>query len=215
MSAAIILSGTLSGCQIVVGLMQIAGGFPKNTCDFTAFTKKKLTKDGKKVVVVSSSSGPAQSEEPSLDLNVIGEVSRKLKTENIDVVDPHLVATWIDDNGEITKNTLLEPIGRHFEADYIILVKFDNFGYYEENSRDLFRGHADGHVVVSEMVGNTWKDKRAKVIYNKPFNCKYPANQPVSISTGEGPDVYQQKFMEKLSKTLSWLFYDHRLEDEI
>lgn len=206
---------SLSGCQIVVGVLQIAQGFPKNTCDFTAFTKKSLTKDGKKVVVLSSSSSAAQLEEPSLDLNVIGELSRKLKIENIDVVNPHLVSSWIDDNGEITNDTVLEPIGRHFHADYIILITFKEFGYREENSQGLYRGHAEGKVTVSEMVGKDWKTRRAKVIYNKPFTCKYPANQPMSISADEGPEVFKQQFLERLSKTLAFMFYDHRLEDEI
>lgn len=216
-AAVAILAASFSGCQIVVGVMQIMQGFPKNNSDFKNFTKKDLAKEGKKVVVVSSSTGPAQVEEPSLDLNVIGELSRKLKIENIDVVDPHRVSTWIDENGEITKNTLLDPIGRHFHADYIVLIKFDTFGYREENSRELYRGHADGHVVVAEMTPSRgdWDKRQAKVIYNKPFRCNYPANQPVSVSPDEGPEVFKQQFLEKLSKTLSWLFYDHRLEDEI
>jgi hypothetical protein len=213
--AAALLAFNLSGCQIVMGVLQIAQGFPKNKCDFTSFTKKSLTRDGKKVVVLSSSSGPAQVEEPSLDINVIGEVSRRLKIENIDIVDPHLVSGWIDDNGEITRNTLLDPIGRHFRADYIILITFDKFGYREENSLGLFRGHAEGKITVSEMVGKDWDGKHAKVIYNKPFTCKYPGEQPVSISPDEGPEVFKQRFLEKLSTTLSWTFYDHRLEDEI
>jgi len=213
--AAVLVAANLSGCQIVMGVLQIAQGFPKNKCDFTSFTRKSLARDGKKVVILVSSSGPAQVEEPSLDINVIGEVSRKLKIENIDVVDPHLVSAWIDDNGEITKNTLLDPIGRHFHVDYIILITFENFGYREENSQGLFRGHAEGKINVSEMVGRDWETKHAKVIYNKPFTCRYPGNQPVAISPDEGPEVFKQRFLEKLSTTLSWTFYDHRLEDEI
>lgn len=211
------LAASSSGCQIVIGVMQMMQGFPKNTCDFKNFTKQDLAKEGKKVVVVSSSTGLSQVEEPSLDLKVIAELSRKLKIENIDVVDPRLVSTWIDENGEITKNTLLDPIGRHFHADYIVLINFDTFGYREENSRDLYRGHADGHVVAAEMApsSRSWDKRRAKVIYNKPFRCNYPANQPVSVSADAGPEVFKQQFLEKLSKTLSWLFYDHRLEDEI
>ena len=77
---------------------------------------------------ISSSAARAQWEEPSLDLDIIAEVSRRLKIENVDVVDPHMVGTWIDDNGGIDENTRLDPIGMKFNADYIILFKFNNFG---------------------------------------------------------------------------------------
>lgn len=208
---------SLSGCQIVIGVLQIAQGFPKTTCDFTKFTHgRKLTEKNKRVVVLSSSVNSARVEVPSLDLDIISEVSRRLKIADIKVVDEHKVNTWIDEQGNITPATDLELIGEHFKADFLVLFTFDDFGYREENSPDLYRGHASGKVVVAEMIDDGIKPgkKRAKVIYNKPFNSKYPQNRPVSADQ-EGPDLFKQKFMGQLSQTLTRLFVDYRPEDEI
>jgi hypothetical protein len=206
-----------SGCQIVVGVLQILQGFPKTTCDFTTATNgRKLTEKNKKVIVLSSSVNAAQEELPSLDLDIIAAVSRQFKIANIKVVDEHKVATWIDDNGQITAATDLEPLGKHFKADFIVLFTFDDFGYLEENSPSLYRGHASGKVVVAEMTDDGVKPgtKRAKIIYNKPFNSKHPANRSISADM-EGPDTFKQKFMLQLSQTLTRLFVDYRPEDEI
>jgi hypothetical protein len=235
---------SLSGCQIVIGVLQIAQGFPKTTCDFTKSTKKNLADKDKRVVVLSMSVDSARVEVPSLDLDIISEVSRRMKIANIKVVDEHKVQNWIDENDHITKSTDLEPIGEYFRADYIVLISFNDFGYREENSPDLYRGHASGTVVVAEMIGEGTKSKsrskrakaasadsdsataeskpdefksgtkRARIIYNKPFNSKYPLNRPVSADQ-EGPDLFKQRFMLQLSQTLTRLFVDYRPEDEI
>jgi len=208
---------SLSSCQIVTGVLMIAQGFPKTTCDFTKFTHgRKLTEKDKRVVVLSSSLDSARVEVPSLDIDIIAAVSRQLKIADVKIVDEHKVANWIDEQGNITSATDLQPIGEHFKADFVILFTFDDFGYREENSPNLYRGHASGKVVVAELVDDGIKPgkKRAKVIYNKPFNSKYPLNRPYTADQ-EGPDTFKQKFMAQLSQTLTRLFVDYRPEDEI
>src|SRR4029077_3194547 len=69
----------LSGCQIVIGVLQMAQGFPKTTCDFTQMTHgRKLTEKNKRVIVLSSSVDSARVEVPSLDIEIIEQVSRRL-----------------------------------------------------------------------------------------------------------------------------------------
>jgi|GEM_PF-3497791 len=212
-----LLLANFSGCQIIIGVLQIAQGFPKTTCDFTKTTHgRKLTEKNKRVVVLSSSVDSARVEVPSLDIDIIAAVSRQFKIANITVVDDHKVAKWIDENDIITTATDLLPIGEHFKADFVVLFTFDDFGYREENSPNLYRGHASGKVVVAELVDDGLKPgkKRARLIYNKPFNSKYPLNRPYTADQ-EGPDTFKQKFMTQLGQTLTRLFVDYRPEDEI
>ncbi|HEY2253475.1 MAG TPA: hypothetical protein VGH74_20515 [Planctomycetaceae bacterium] len=212
-----LLLANLSSCQIVIGVLQIAQGFPKTKCDFTKTTHgRKLTEKDKRVVILSSSVDSARVEVPSLDIDIISAVSRQLKVAGVKVVDDHKVANWIDENDMITTATDLLPLGEHFKADFVVLFTFDDFGYREENSPSLYRGHASGKVVVAELVDDGIKPgkKRARVIYNKPFNSKYPLNRPVSVDQ-EGPDTFKQKFMTQLGQTLTRLFVDYRPEDEI
>ena len=208
---------SISGCQIVIGTLMTLQGRPMTTCEFTSMTKKKLSEKGKKVVVLCSPTAQAQSEEPSLDLDIIDSVSRRLQTDSVDVVDPYKVGAWIDENGGIKEETPLAPIGTKFNADYIVLFKFNKFGYAAPNTPGMYQGHASYKVVVVEMVKD--KDatdgKRAKVIYNRAFESKFPTNRPVAADEAGTLELFKSKYMSRISEDLTRLFVDFRPEDEI
>jgi hypothetical protein len=215
--AAALLLTSFSGCQIVIGVLQIFQGFPKTPSDFSVKTHhRSLAEKGKRVVVLCTSTPGSQSEEPSLDLDVMAEVSRRFKVEKIDVVPSHKVARWIDDRGQINLGTEIEPIAKAFKADFVVVFSFDDFGYLEENSPTMFRGHASCRIVVTELVDDksTPTKKRAKVIYNCPFTTKFPNNRPISADQ-EGPDLFKRRFMGQLCEQLTRKFVDYRPEDEI
>jgi hypothetical protein len=214
---ALLMAVNFSGCQIIIGTLLTLQGRPMATCEFTSMTKKKLAEKGKKVVVISSATAEAQSEEPSLDLDIIDSVSRRLQLDNVNVVDPYKVGAWIDENGGIKEETPLAPIGVKFNADYIVLFKFNKFGYAAANTPGMFQGHASYKVVVVEMVKD--KDatggKRAKVIYNRAFESQFPTNRPVAADEAGTPEVFKSKYMSRISQDLTRLFVDYRPEDEI
>ena len=155
--------------------------------------------------------------QPSLDLDIIDAVSRRLQIENVDVVDPHKVGTWIDDNGGIKESTKLDPIGVKFNADYIILIKFNSFGYREDHSPNLYRGHASYKVVVVEMVKDEHakSGKRAKMLYSHAFGSKHPANRPVAVEEVGTPELFKSQYMARLSQDLARLFVDYEATDQI
>jgi hypothetical protein len=145
---------------------------------------------------------------------VIAQLSRRLKAHDIDIIDAHKVATWIDDNGGIDKETELGAVGRQFKADYIILVNLEEFSIYESGSRELYRGRSKGNVVVAEMQTGEDKKKFARKIYTKPFSSSYPSHQPISADT-ERREVFLMRYMDRVSRELAQLFHDYRLEDSI
>jgi hypothetical protein len=208
---------SFSGCQIIIGTLLTLQGRPMATCEFTSMTKKKLAEKGKKVVVLSSSTAAAQAEEPSLDLDIIDSVSRRLQLDNVNVIDPYKVGAWIDENGGINETTPLAPIGVKFNADYIVLFKFNKFGYGAANTPGMFQGHASYKVVVVEMVKDkdTTDGKRAKVIYNRAFESTFPKNRPVAADEAGTPELFKSKYMARISEDLTRLFVDYRPEDEI
>jgi hypothetical protein len=209
------LFASLPGCQIVIGVMQIFRGFPKDDADFKKQTRRSLDEKGKKVVILASSSNPALAEHPSLDSDVIAELTRRLKAQQIDIVDSHEVTRWLDDNGGVTDETDLAEIGGKFAVDYIVLIKFSEFGFREPNSTHLFRGHARGTVVVVECQrGESGTKPSAKQIYYRPFDSKYPIHQPIPADQ-ESPSVFKQRYLARLSEELARLFYDHRPGDEM
>jgi hypothetical protein len=206
----VVLLMPLSGCQIVIGVLQILQGFPKQDADFKKQTGHTLGEKGKKVVILCSSVSSAQSELPSLDIDVIAELTRRFHSQEINVVDAHKVATWIDDEGEITETTDLAKIGPKFGADYVVLINFDEFGFREENSPQLYRGHARGTATVVELKKDASGEKTlAKQIYHRPFDSKYPVHQPISADQ-ENPSTFKHRYLTRLSEELARLFYDHR-----
>jgi hypothetical protein len=129
------------------------------------------------------------------------------------VIDSHKVTNWLDEH-DFDESTDLAQIGPEFGVDFIVLVKFDSFGFHEENSRDLYRGHAQGKLVVVELKGSGAGKAKAKQIYDRPFQIQFPTNQPVQ-SAEMTLASFQQKFLDRLSVYLAQKFYDHRVEDEI
>jgi len=201
----------LPGCQIVIGVLALFQGFPKQDCDFKKQTGKTFAEKGKKVLILSASSAPAQSEHPSLDMDIVAEMSRRLRAQEIKLVDSGKVAKYIDDNGSVSDDTDLGALGARFDADLILLVKFDEFSFREPNSLQLYRGKARGTIVVIE-VNKRGEEKNkpiAKKIYYRPFDSKFPVHAPIP-SESERPELFKQRYLARLSEELARLFYDHR-----
>lgn len=200
----------LPGCQIVIGVLALFQGFPKQDCDFKKQTGKTFADKGKKVLILSTSSAPAQSEHPSLDMDIVAELSRRLRAQEIKLVDSGKVAKFIDDNGTVDEDTDLAAIGAKFDADLILLIKFDEFSFREPNSLQLYRGKARGTIVVIEVNKSEEKNKPiAKKIYYRPFDSKFPVHAPIP-SESERPALFKQRYLARLSEELARLFYDHR-----
>jgi hypothetical protein len=204
------LLATLPGCQIVIGVLALFQGFPKQDCDFKKQTGKPFAEKGKKVLILSTSSAPAQSEHPSLDMDIISELSRRLRAQNIELIDSGKIAKYIDDNGGVSDETDLGSMGAKFDADLIVLVKFDEFSFREPNSLQLYRGKARGTIVVIEVQKGKSKGKAtARKIYYRPFDSKFPLHAPIPAES-ERPDLFKQRYLARLSEELARLFYDHR-----
>lgn len=210
-----VLMVSAPGCQIVIGVMMMLGGRPMLDADFKTMTKKEMT-DAKKVVVLCTSPEKAQGDMTALDLDILAEVSRRMRANKINIVDAHKVGSWIDDNGgELNKSDLVE-IGRKFKCDYIVHIEIEEFSCTEPNSPNLFRGRAKGSISVLTMEETSKGSgkKRAKKIYDKVFSSTYPVHQPVS-SEQRSIDVFRKEFLNRLSDELARTFYDHRPGEDI
>lgn len=206
---------TLPGCQIVIGVLALFQGFPKQDCDFKKQTKKDFAAKGQKVLIVSTSSAPALSEHPSLDMDIVAELTRRLRAQEIKIIDSGKIAKYIDDNGGVSEETDLGALGAKFGADLILLVKFDEFRFREPNSPQLYQGKARGTMVVIEIQKKgEEKDKDklkplAKKIYYRPFDSKFPLHSAIPAES-ERPALFKQRYLARLSDELARHYYDHR-----
>lgn len=139
----------VSGCSLFVMAGKMLQGDPLIDSPFTKIYGKSMEKSGKKVAVLCNTPESVKSEFSSLDLDLAADISRKLAAQRIDIVENHRIAKWIDDyGGDID----LKELGAEIDVDLIIQVNFNQFDYREENSSELFRGRANGNIVVYELV---------------------------------------------------------------
>jgi hypothetical protein len=202
-----------SGCQIIIGVLTMIKGRPTLPADFETLSGKSLAEKGKKTVVLCTSPEKAKGEFKSLDVDIIAEVSRRMKTHEISVVEPHKVATYIDDNGGEIQDEDIDDLARKFDADYVMHIEFRDFGHKEENSPTLYRGHAEGSISVLSVPKKDGERKHGKTIYNKAFTSKYPVHQPVSADNVSAA-VFRKQYLERVSEEIARLFYEHRPGEE-
>lgn len=215
----LLLAGSCTGCKLLLGVIMLIDGPPREDADFKRYTHRDMTAKGQKVIVLCSAPESARAGNSAIEVDLITEVSRRMQAHGIEVVDPGQVATWMDDNGSDFSEADMIEIGRKFNAHYVVHIDVDDFAYRPENSPGLYQGRAEGNVsVVALPDEKTQKDKPVgmrpwKLIYNKPFSSSYPMHQPVSADQISEP-VFRKKFLDRVAEELARLFYDHRPGEE-
>ncbi|RPI82570.1 MAG: hypothetical protein EHM42_09330, partial [Planctomycetaceae bacterium] len=157
----------LSGCQIVIGVLNMLQGPPMVTAHFTQITKKRLDEKNKKVVVLSTADSPALASHPSLPVDVAQQVAAKLRVKGVKTADAAEVTKYLETGAMIDERSDFGEIGRKFEADYVVLISFEEFSTRQENSAGLYRGTARAKIYVWELTKKGDEDAKAERIYRK------------------------------------------------
>jgi len=199
----------LPGCSLFVMAGKMLIGDSMMPAEFEQFTGKSLSADFKRTAVICTTPELIKAEFTSLDVDLLSEVSRRLRRSGVDTVPPHEVASWIDDRGGIIES--LTELGEAVDTDYIIQIRIESFSYKEENSPNLLRGRSSGSVTVYEMQ-ETKNGREARQIYAKEFSSIYPAHQPVSIDQMRA-NMFRKKYLDQVSEEIARLFCEHRLGD--
>lgn len=195
----------IPGCSLGVMFGRMLKGDPLVPSEFHQMTRRDLTKGDQKVLVICSAPESVDSEYSTLAYDLIDGVTRRMKLHGVDVVNPDLVATWLDENGG-PGNDLAE-LASEFDCDYIVSIEVQSFSFREPNSPKLLRGQATGYVrayEVTEIGGN----RRVNNVYGAEFNSIYPRHQPVS-EQGRSTQIFQKEYMDRFCDMLGEKFYDH------
>ena len=218
------------GCQIVIGVLMILRGFPKEDSDFRKSTHRNMEDKSKKVVVLCSSPEKAKQEHVAIDQDMMAEVSRQMKANGLKVIEPHDILSWIDDHGgELRESDMLE-ISRKFDVDFVVQIQLDQFSIRDPASPGLYRGNVDAKILgwardeqaakqakdkaKADNKPNDWTPPPLRHIYTKSYKCTYPIHQPVPADH-ESPAIFCKRFQTRVGLEIAQLFYDHRLEDEL
>lgn len=205
------LLGSVGGCSLGVMAGRAIFGDPKLASEFRTRTGIDLTKEEKKLLVVVRTPSSIEGELPSLDLDLIDAVSRKLKVHGVQIVNPDDVAKWIDKNGGRFDHP--SELAREFDTDFIAIIDVDTFSLRDPGSPNLFHGSASGQMQVFEVreVAGT---KEAQQVFAGNFRNQYPPHGPVPADSLSSK-MFEKRFIDNLSDRLGSRFYDYRLGDEM
>lgn len=208
----VVLAGLLclaSGCSLFVMGGKMLFGDPKVTSTFTGMTSIDLTEADKKLLVICTTPESIKSEMPSLDIDLMDGLNRRLKRRGIPVVDSDEVSGWLDDNGWRWDD--IGEIADDLACDFIVHVDLENFDYREENSPDMYRGRSAGGIYVYQ-VQKLDGTRKALEIFHGDFRSEYPQTHP--IAAGEmSKRTFQKRYLDHVCDELGRNFYSYRYSD--
>lgn len=202
-----VISLTVGGCSLGVMAGKMFKGEPLRTAEFHSMTGIDLDEGKHRIAIVCSTPTAVESDLTSLSFDLIDGITRKLKVHGVDVVDPDVVAKWIDDNGGVVTDPT--AMVNAFDAEFIAWIDIDTFSLREdETDSKLLRGRTNGFVRVfkAQSVGDS---KTALTAFNSEFTSIFPSHQPIS-ELSRTKLSFQKEYIGRLCSELAVKFYDHR-----
>ena len=197
----------VAGCsKILLGGGKILFGDPKITSEFTKLTLEDLSKGNKTVLVVCSTPESVDAETSTLKLDIIDGVTRRMKYNNVKIINPDRVADWLEEHSSSVPD--LQKLAHDFDTDYIAWIEVQTFGLREPNSPKLLRGTTTGNIRVARIEEMDGK-RRAIMAYTREFALTYPQHQPLS-ENGRSAIVFHKEYVSQLCDMLGERFYNHR-----
>ncbi len=207
-AALLLLPLTQAGClKEMLFLGYLIGGPPSIEPDFDIMTKKSMTAKDVTIAVVCYAPLEVKYEFSAIDAEIAKFVTFRLVQHKMKVVNPDQVRAWLDEHTDWDEPS---EIGRALNVKYVVYIDLENFNLWEENSRDLYRGRAEGLVSVFEIDENGDGEK----IYAKEINSKFPILEP-RAATDLSYSTFKQNYLTRLSEEIGRLFYEQFNGDDI
>ncbi len=196
-----------SGCSLYVMAGKMLFGDPVQVCSFTQQTNIDLRKGKHKVVVICKSPEVLSSGYSSLNVDLLAGTARQLKREDVEIINPNKVATWMDDTlGSITDPTAL---AQEFDADIVIIIDVENFSYKEDSKNTLFQGRTTAQLTAYELRGEDEADEMAVQVFSREFVSIYPELYPIP-SESVSEVTFRKQYLDRISQHIAQHFYNHR-----
>ena len=196
----------VSGCPMSRWLAYVAlGGKDKKVqAEFAELS-------GKSVVVVVYVDKGVQYEYPNVCLTVSATVAEELRknVEPSEVIDPRRVVKYQDANiywDEMDKTAL----GKHFGADYVLLLALVEFNTREPGSMNLYRGRITAEPSVYKV---SLPERQARVWRGETIRVVYPEHDPAG-QLRENDRAIRVKTEHLFADRLVKKFYDHKVPIE-
>ncbi|MFT5323070.1 MAG: hypothetical protein ACI8P0_000916 [Planctomycetaceae bacterium] len=208
-TAALIMLNS-SGCSLLVMGGKMLFGDPKVASSFKTQTGVDLTDGEKSLLVVCRSPHLILNEAPTFEYDLTDGLLRRLKQKGVKVVSPDKVSRWLDDNGGEFDD--VKELARDFDADFIAVVDVQSVRFFEENSKDMLKGHAQGTIRVHEST-TIGGERTAYEAFRSGFSLEHPRFRPVSIHEMSA-HAFQRQFIDTLTRQIARQFHDYQTTDE-
>ena len=206
-----VMMASSTGCSLFVMAGKTLMGDPVLKCDFRQATNINLIRQHKTVLVICDTPDTIKTDFPSLHLDLVDGISQKLKRQDIKIISPGKVASWLDDNGGYWNDP--SELAEEFDTDIIIHLDLSHFDYREENSHNLLRGRVTANVLVYEVNKET-EVKQTLQIFAREYVSEYPSFSPVSVDR-KSENIFKEEYLDHVCSQISQLFYDHRSLDKL
>lgn len=208
--AAVLIPFSTGGCSLFVMAGKMLVGDPKVPAAFKTQTGVDLTKGEKSLLVVCRSPHLILNEAPTFEYDLTDGLLRRLRQQGVKVVSPDKVSSWLDDNGGEFES--VSELAKDFDADFIAVVDVQNVRFFEENSKEILKGHAQGTIRVHETTMLAG-ERTSYEAFRSGFSMDYPRFRTVSIHE-MSEHAFQKQFMENLIKQIGRQFHDFATSDE-
>lgn len=193
--AACLLPST--GCGLIANVLNVVGAGLMPPA-FDGLEEKKVA-----VICVSNSElfGPT-----STSTELAGRVNRLLasKVKKIKLVSNQKINDWIDMHDWDMVDFI--SIGRGVDADMVLAIDIDSLSLHD--GATMFKGRADVHVVVYDMMSGT------SVFSTSPPQIEFPVTAGVP-STSTSEREFKKMFLDNLANRIARNFYAFDINEDV
>lgn len=205
----LLLPVALTGClKPLIFWGYLLGGPPSIDPDFDIMTKKSMTAKEATVAVVCIAPLEVKYDFSAIDHELAKFVTNRLAMHKVKVINSDRVRAWLDENADNWDEP--SEIGKALNVKYVVYIELESFNLWEENSHNLYRGHAEGTVSVTEIDA----DGDGEKIYSKEITSRFPTIAP-RASTEIPYATFKRDYLLRLSEEIGRLFYEQYSGDDI
>ncbi len=196
-----------TGCNIVSMPFLLFAPEPTKKVD-AEFTQLK----GKTVCVLTWAEQATLYEYPHVQLEISSYTRYFLreKFKDLNVVSPSDVDKYMKSRPDwATEHP--SRVGKHFNANLVLMIELMEFTTREPSSPGLFRGRVRARITVYDLSGT---EEQPKGIALKPAEVNYPPDKPVGVLRADDRTIRDETYKE-FGRTVAQKFYDHEVKVKI
>ena len=211
----IVLLTSFAGCKQFILFSYLLGGPPSIEPEFDKQTGKSLTDHGVVVAVVCFADNDLKYNHDSIDAYIEAGIATHLAQHQIVTIDPQRVRSWLRENPDWDRAPeigagVTDAEGKH--PTHVIYVDLLEYGLYEKDSANLYRGRAEATVSVFEMdpSGNGEGTR----IFTDELRSQYPRLTPVATDRVTY-SAFRGNYIRRLTDEIGRFFYEYYNGDDI